>query len=358
MSPSSAPRIERLRALPFQLPLSSALEWGQGSRLDALEHVLVEVTLSSGAVGYAEAPPRPTIYGETSRSIVDAVERFFAPALCGASVDARPAVLLANNQTAHGAVDLAVHHALAVHRGVSLAELVGASATRVRVSTILGLGSPDGLVAEAQRAYDGGIRVLKVKVGADWEQSLRVARGLREHFGDDVALYADANETMTPDDAPARLGALRELGFLYCEEPLPVEQAQARRELRARTPLPIIADDSAFSLRDLRRELELDSFDVLNLKPARTGYTESLAMLRLAQSAGKSSMVGSQAGSGLGAARAAVLAACGTDCPSELGFFLKLDRDVYTRPLEIRDGWLALDQLADLELDRSLFPGC
>ncbi|MEZ4612911.1 MAG: hypothetical protein R2838_22155 [Caldilineaceae bacterium] len=34
--------------------------------------------------------------------------------------------------------------------------------------------------------------------------------------------------------------------------------------------LPVIADDSCFTVLDLRRELALDTFDILNIKTART----------------------------------------------------------------------------------------
>jgi L-alanine-DL-glutamate epimerase-like enolase superfamily enzyme len=90
-----------------------------------------------------------------------------------------------------------------------------------------------------------------------------------------------------------------------------VEQIRARAVIAcARRTLPIIADDSAFTLRDLHRELEMDTFDILNIKSPRTGYTESLADDEaLAQRAGKGIMVGSQAGSTIGTARAAIFAA-------------------------------------------------
>ncbi len=117
----------------------------------------------------------------------------------------------------------------------------------------------------------------------------------------------------------------------------------------------MIADDSAFTARDLVRELELDTFDILNIKTPRTGYTESLRMLALAQAAGKGIMVGSQAGSTIGIARAAIFAALpGIDHPSELSFFLKLKQDIVAQPLQLYDGFLALDAALAVRVDRDL----
>jgi L-alanine-DL-glutamate epimerase-like enolase superfamily enzyme len=198
-----------------------------------------------------------------------------------------------------------------------------------------------------------GVRVLKVKVGREFEDDLSRIADLQAMFGAQVQLYADANECWEADEAPARLARLAEMGLLYCEEPLPVEQVRARAALRGGQYLPLIADDSAFTLRDLRRELDFDTFDILNIKTPRTGYTDSLHMLRLARAGGKGVMIGSQAGSSIGAARAAAFAALpGIDHPSELSFFLKIPHDILARPLSLHDGCLSLADALAARIDR------
>jgi L-alanine-DL-glutamate epimerase-like enolase superfamily enzyme len=122
--------------------------------------------------------------------------------------------------------------------------------------------------------------------------------------------------------------------------------------LRAEQHLPIIADDSAFTLRDLQRELAFDTFDILNIKTARTGFTESAAMLTLARRANKGVMIGSQASAGLGTQQAALFAALpGIDHPSELSFPLKLRADILDRPLPIVDGYLSINDLLAAQMD-------
>ena len=66
-------------------------------------------------------------------------------------------------------------------------------------------------------------------------------------------------------------------------------------------------------------------------------------------------MIGSQAGSTIGVARAAIFAALpGIDHPSELSFFLKLKQDIVARPLKIDDGFLALDDALAVRVDPDL----
>jgi L-alanine-DL-glutamate epimerase-like enolase superfamily enzyme len=209
------------------------------------------------------------------------------------------------------------------------------------------------MLAEAKDAYERGVRVFKVKVGGDFTQELNCIKALQREFeGSRLRLYADANECILPGQAHSQLGQLAGLGILYVEEPLPIESIAARASLKNANILPLIADDSAFTFEDLTRELYFDTFDILNIKPARTGYTTSYRMLAAARKYGKGVMVGSQAGSTLGVIRAAFFAGLkGIDHPCELSFFLKLKDDIVTRPVEIRDGYIDLKQLEDITVD-------
>lgn len=365
--------IHTIETTVFRLPMHGALQWGKASRLSEIVHVAVRVVLSDGSEGWAEAPPRPTIYGETSRTIPAVIADDLAPRVLGLPVwgDHTPGALwqlpalrqfqqrlheVKNNHTAKAAIDMATHAALAQHRGISLlAHLLDGqspSTDAIRVSYILGIGDRDTVLAEARRVVEQGVRVLKVKVGRTWDEDLAHIRELQAELGPTVALYADANECLDAADTVTRMQELADLGLLYCEEPLPVEQIMARATLRRSERLPLIADDSAFTLRDLERELSFDTFDILNIKTARTGFTESAAMLAAARAAGKGVMIGSQAGTGLGTLHAGLFAALpGIDHPSELSFPLKLQVDLLDRPLPIRDGWLRVDDLLAAKLD-------
>ena len=348
--------VVRVEGWPFRLPLTSALAWGAHSAMTEAEHVLVRVTLSDGTVGAAEATPRPTIYGETPSSVV-AILRHLEEALRGLDIADEPALnrvrnSVANNHTARGALDMALHDARARAQGQTLWDTLLGPQHRVRVSFILGIAPPAEMLAEAARVVNSGVRCLKVKVGRAYEQDLEVIRELRAEYGDSVALYADSNETLTPQTAPAVLDAMRDAGLLYVEEPLPVRELRARAALHAQGTLPIVADDSVFTPADLERELEFDTFDVLNVKTARNGFTDGLSMLRRAAARGKRGMVGSQASSGLGTLHAALLSTQPEVTePCELSFVLKLGADLLNLPIIFQDGWLDVAALREHSLD-------
>ncbi len=349
--------IEHISTTIFRLPMFGALRWGKSSTLAEARHVLVQVTLSDGSVGVAEAPPRPTIYGETVYSITSIIEHELAPRVVGIPLEKVQSRLheIKYNYAAKGALDMALQDALAHHAGIALAEHLGAQTQRLQVSYILGIGDRDTVLAEAQRVFDQGVRVLKVKVGREWGEDVAQIRDLQCMFGGAMALYADANECLATDEAARKLAYLHEMGLLYCEEALPVELIRERAALRKQQVMPLIADDSCFTVRDLQRELALDTFDILNIKTARTGYTESQSMYQLARQHGKGVMIGSQASAGLGTVRAALFAALpGIEYPSELSFFLKLKEDIIDRPIPIVDGYIELATVRNVRVDPDL----
>ncbi len=355
--------LKRLWTQPLNLELKSALSWGKGHKLEALNHVLVFAELSDGAVGVAEAPPRPTIYGETPESVAAIIIGEFSRILAGHPIESldhihaahRRADLVRNNNTAKGALDMALHMALARSQGKTLADLLKITQERVRVSFILGTGTLDTVLDEVREVYEAGVRVLKVKVGKDFEGEIELVRAIRELYGNTLDLYVDANQCYQLDEAGGNLFALADLGVLWCEEPLPVYQLRSRGALQDRAIMPIIADDSAFTMPDLIREIEYDTFDILNIKTARTGFSESTVMLRGSHAAGKGIMVGSQAGSLLGCLHALLFSGQnGIEYPTEGTFYLKVD-DGYTNALPVVDGFVDLAQasaaLRTLEAD-------
>ena len=352
------PKITEIHTISIKLPMVGALSWGQAGHMSAAEHVLVRLITDSGHVGWAEAPPRPTIYGETVQSIQAIVRHHLAPRLVGLDVTEadeinRAMSAIANNHTAKGAIDICLHEAAAAAQGQSLLEYLNPPQRRIKVSYILGIGDRNTMLREARSVADRGVRVFKVKVGRNFAADVDVIKALQTEFsGEAIDLYADANEGLHPETAPAQLAQLADLGLLYVEEPLPVERITERAALRAGNHLPLIADDSTFTPRDLSRELHFDTFDILNIKTARTGYTQSRHMLAAAQAHGKGVMIGSQASSTIGTIRAAIFAGLdGVNHPSELSFTLKLKDDVVNRPLEFKDGYLHLDDLADIAIN-------
>lgn len=348
------PTIKRIVATAYDIPLKGTLKWGKGYELPRLQHVLIKVELSNGIIGIAEATPRPTIYGETQASVIHIIGHHLAPMLIGQDLNSFEEVsklavnmeLIKGNNTAKGALDMALHHAVAQTQGKTLKDYLGVSQTKIRVSYIVSTGTIDEVITDVDTAYKEGVRVFKVKIGKDIPQETETIMQLIAQFVS-AEFYVDANQCLTDENGSGILNTLMALGIIHCEEALPIYQLRERYNLRQQTKMPMIADDSTFTLNDLQRELAFDTFDILNIKTPRTGFSISKDMLHLSQIYKKGVMIGSQASSLLGCLYAAMFAGIhGIDYATECSFFFKTDADLTNAP-KIIDGWLELDRVED-----------
>ena len=130
-------RVTSVESIPFRIPFTEKKIWARGA-LDAAEHVLVRIRTDNGLTGIAEAPPRPTIYGESLRSIIAAIEDWFGPAVLGIDPFETEKVLerferWVGNPTARAAVEMALTDIKAQAAGVPVYKLLGGWTERVPV---------------------------------------------------------------------------------------------------------------------------------------------------------------------------------------------------------------------------------
>jgi len=340
-------KIIQIKAEPLNIALKQSLKWGKGHQLAHLHHVQITVILDDGAEGQAEATPRPSIYGETQISVNHIIKHHLAPMLIGhtintqADIDALETDLhhIKGNHTAKGALNMALYVALAKSKGQSLATLLGLQSDTTQVSYIVSTGKTDHVLANVGEIYGQGVRVFKMKIGVNIPTEIETIRQLIKSYPQ-AGFYVDANQCLDADTATGILNQLHDMGVLYCEEPLPIHQIRERQQLRQQTTMPIIADDSTFTLADVQRELALDTFDIVNIKTARTGFSQSKQIATLARNHGKQLMVGSQASSRLGCEHAALLAmSINSECATEASFYLNTADDA--SQLAIVDGQLS-----------------
>ena len=237
--------VETVR-LPLRAPLRAA--WGT---LAERELVRVRRRFGPGDAGAGEAAPLDPYDGVPLAAVLAALDAY-AAVLAGAGPEDDAAALLDACRAerplpqALAAVDLALWDRAGRRAGRPVAALLGGDASEpVLVNALIGAEDRAGAAREAAEAVAAGFTCLKVKVGIG-DDAGRLA-AVRAAAGPDVAIRADANGAWgTPREALANLRALAPVGLELCEEP--VRGLAALREVRAESPVPIAADESAAEL--------------------------------------------------------------------------------------------------------------
>ena len=340
--------VRSVEAIPVAIPLKQAIKWARG-QIDRVDNVVVIVTLTNGVQGIADAPPRPTIYGETQQSLHAIITEHLGPALAGVGAFDIGRVwsifdTIAWNPTAKAALDMALYDAQAKSMGLSCAQLLGGTLKALPVNWRLRLGSIKETLDEAAlMTKRHGFRAFKVKCGVDTARDIELLRALRKQVGDEVEITVDMNQGYSVQQMIETAAALADLDIALIEEPVRARDNRGKLFAAQRMRVPISGDDSCFSLDDVRDQLELGAIRALVIKCARTGYTMSRDILGLARAFHCPVHNGTQADMQIGSAAAAHFACSYAAVHAhEFSTFLDAADHVAEQELEIRDGKLEL----------------
>ncbi|MGH3447388.1 MAG: mandelate racemase/muconate lactonizing enzyme family protein [Nocardioidaceae bacterium] len=287
---------------------------------------------AGGFVGWGEATPIPSWTYETAESILTTIERYLTPALVGhAAWDLDGVTSLFDHVINRGvtigaplaksAVDMALHDLLGRALGVPVGVLWGARRLEsISLGWIVSGQSADEAAAAVAEGVDHGYRAFKVKVGLrSHAEDAAVVTAVRA-AAPTAALWVDANQAYTVDQAQRMAGGLAELGVTAFEQPLPANDIVGLRRLRESAPVPIALDESLRHPSDLATLVRLGAIDIAIAKVQRSGgLTLSRRLCTLAEDCGVRLMGSGLTDSDLGlAASLHLFAAHGIDSPVDL----------------------------------------
>jgi muconate cycloisomerase len=248
----------------------------------AQSYVIVELRLANGADGIGEAAtlggPR---WGEESvESIKATIDAYLAPALLGAPADrfeaarARMDAAAKRNNAAKAAIESALFDAVGKTLGVPAVQLLGGAVRdSIPVLWTLASGDPAQEIEEAENKLAARLHdAFKVKIGArSPEVDLARLRRLAGALAGRASLIVDANQAWDETTALRCLPVLTELGVRLVEQPLPAWDLAGMARLRARSTVPLMADESVFSAHDMLDVVRAGAADVVSLKLVKHG---------------------------------------------------------------------------------------
>ncbi len=249
--------IASVEAIPIRVPLTKPIVMSHIT-IHHSDNVLAKVTTDDGIVGWGEGVEATDLTGETQQSIAAAIE-FLGKRVVGKDPLARTelwhemASAMYGNETAAGAIDIALHDIAGKALDVPVVQLLGGAVRHeVPALTMVGSGVPDNDIATARAKYDNGYRWFKVKLGiGDPAEELKTMTGIRAELPDDVVLCGDANQGWSEPEAIRFLRELEGHGVAFIEQPIQQGDISAMVRVAHASPVPICADQSVHSLDDI-----------------------------------------------------------------------------------------------------------
>ena len=279
--------------LAHRWAIAGSVQPGGAGGIEIYQVVFVELTDADGATGTGEAAPSSR-YEENAASALEFLARVDARKLSFADVPGSMKYLdsvAPKNFAAKGAVNIALLDGAARQAGQPIYDYLGLgfSGRKHVTSFSIGIDKPEVIRRKVLAAAQ--YPVLKLKVGGP-DDTLNLA-ALRE-AAPMKTVRVDANEAWrTKEEALGKIERLAADGRIeFVEQPMPAAtEPKDLIWLKKRSPLPLMADESYRSVRDVDRCAEC--FHAVNVKLAKTGgISGAQEALRAARKAGLKTMIG------------------------------------------------------------------
>lgn len=287
--------ITEVKITPLVLPLKQPYHWSQGVRRDFAVN-LIEVTASDGTKGYGECTVAPD--QAATAQILETLRRHFVGA---DPFDLIPikAKILQNDYVAFGAnviraahqllagFDFAVYDLQGKLLGLPVHKLLGgAHREEVGYFYFLQGDGPEDLARDAAAGFAAGERVFYLKVGRTEQEDIEIVKAVRAEIGD-ARLRLDANEAWDPYLAIRMCRKLEPFDIDFIEQPTPSWSIEALAHVRKSVGIPIVADQSAFTIYDVYEICRQRAADMICIGPREVGGIQPmLKAASIAEAAG------------------------------------------------------------------------
>ena len=306
-------RPRTLEVWTYEIPMRIRFEHARAAR-DMSTGILVRLVLADGTVGWGEGIPRDYVTGETVEGAVGVIRDHYADRL---AADAPLATVpVEADGTVHNAAwcacELAYLDALGRSRRQRVADMLAGQAGLKphrllrRVSAVLSNRSVERTRRTLRLMRALSFRDYKLKVGPDpdrdeanlAEVNRQLRRGLRRRRGPTRrTLRVDANGAWDLEEAVRRAETLARYNVLAVEQPLAKGNEAALADLRRRTRVPIMLDESLVTLEGAERLVAGGQVDLFNIRISKNGgLVRSLKLADLAHRTGLDFQLGCMVG--------------------------------------------------------------
>lgn len=241
-------------------------------------------------------------------------------------------------------IDIALWDILGKVRGVPVHDLLGGK-VREKVpvyATALYPEQPSKVAKRARGFAEQGFHGVKIKVGFDLDQDIRIVRAVRQELGKDFVVMTDANQGYTLDVALEATDAFADCGAYWLEEPLFVEDIEGHAILRERGKTPVAVGENLNMCYAFENFIVRGAVDFIQPDVARAGGITEIR--KITGMAGKHKVPVSfhTWGDGVALAASVHLAAALQHCiVMELDYtYNPLREELLREPVKIENGYL------------------
>ncbi len=254
-------------------------------------------------------------------------------------------------------VDIALWDILGKVRGLPIYQLLGGKCRdKVPVyATALYPEEPSRVARRARGFADQGFHGVKIKVGFDLDQDIRIVRAVRQELGKDFIIMTDANQGYSVDVALKASDAFAECGAFWLEEPLFVEDIEGHAILREKGKTPIAVGENLHTRYAFENFIVRQAVDFIQPDVARAGGISEIKKITALAAKHKVPVSFHTWGDGVALAASVHLSAALRDCiVMELDYtYNPLREELLREPFKVQEGYLIPPEKPGLGIELS-----
>jgi L-Ala-D/L-Glu epimerase len=285
-------RIEQIKLyktrVPFQRRFSHALSSGAYA-----ENVVLEVLADHGEVkGYGECAPRPYVTGETQDSVSQSIDLFLKSGYFPWDLED---VFRIWDFVDH-LPDGRVHHAALCALETALLDLLGKEqgsyvieylpkdylCESIYYGAAIPMDGEERILEICRRIEELGIRRIKVKVGKNFDQNVKILDAVCKVFETRCDLKIDVNGAWDREAAFKHVSVIVDHGIKVVEQPMMPGNPDMDGLADKMKPygVKLMADESACSLSEVKGVLSEGQYNMINVRLSKCGgYRRSLRII-------------------------------------------------------------------------------
>ncbi len=244
--------------IPLKTPFITALR-----KVTDVEFVRVTIECEDGGISYGEAPATKAITGEDLKSIINTIEEnkelFYFK-----SPDASLEILdkLKITSSAKAALNMAFYNLIS--------PMNYETNTNIKTAITISLNKKQKMCNDAVLASNDGMNILKLKFGDDISHAIDVTKTIKK-LNPNAKILIDANQAWDVKKSKKFIDAIKGVDIELLEQPVVANNMLGLKEITQYSHIPIVADETCFTLSDVKQVVESKSADIINIKLMKCG---------------------------------------------------------------------------------------
>lgn len=271
-------KIIKVELIPVTIPLAQPIGHAFYTRTNG-KHVIVKIYSDEGILGIGCSSVLAASYCmDNQESTMAKLKELSKNILIGADPMNTEMILnkvdeaLRFSTLTKAPIDYALYDLKGRALNVPVYDLIGGLARETMpVEWILTFDTTEKMAESAIKYINAGFNSLKCKTGKNIKSAVERFAAVRDAVGPDVEIGVDMDGVFNAHDAIKLIKELEKFDLHFAEQPVSKLDIRGFVEVRRKVDVPIVADESAWSIEETVNLINADACDVCHLALDRIG---------------------------------------------------------------------------------------